>query len=607
MPVYRYEDYRNPYGPSIADVLGRQGDTQATLALQQGALEAQAARDRGALWGGVLDTVGQTAAAIPQHQLMAREAARREQVQQMQLDALKREQRTRNVFEAELRNPANYNDDGSPNDERITKALQMQDVGAWQQYATITSKNAEARLALLKTRSEIEKNISDVGEKQQKRQDAQQTYLSKSALAGLTALDANPGDPLHVRDTANAWVADAIASQAVDPAAGRRFLLQTATAGPDQLRATLLQFADPELKAKVDKEQAETAASRATARKPIAVNAGDTLVSPPDPAAPDAPPTVYYTAPPKDSNKPGTVEDWVARDRRLAVAQNGGVPLTDEQLRAVDARALQAFKVTNQDPEAREAALANKNLATLVAQMKYDQRLTPEMIQSTAEDLASHRISPSQVFSMLSSRGQEGMTARLGVIAAAKKYDPTFNVEEAESNYQLVKSPAFQNTVRYMDSVTESIPRLLKNASALGRGPITSLNQLANMAASEFNSTDLARLKTDAVLVGDEVAKLLAGGGSGSATSDAKMKQGMELINTAASVPVLAAALQEITALVGFRRLALTRGTYLEGTAAGPSRAAAPPPASSAPSIGETRTANGETRVWDGQRWQPVK
>lgn len=605
MPVFEYTGYHNPYGPSIAEALGHQGDVQASLALQQGAIAAQAARDRGQLWSGIADTVGNTAAAIPRDQLAARKQALVDQQAQqqialggLQLDAAKREQRTRNVFEAELQNPANYNEDGTINDARLVPALQKQDVGAWQQYVGIAAKNTQARLELQKTLSEIGKNVADAGEKQQKFSDAQQAYLGKSALAGYAALQQKPDDPLHARDTANAFVADAIASGAINQSAGRSFLLQTAKAGPDQLAATFLQFADPELRSKIDKERAEAA-------RPINVAPGGTLVTPPTPGGAGG--AVVYTAPPEV--KAGTPEDWVTRARRLAVDQNGGVPLTDAQLQTVDTAALQSFKASNVDPEMRDAALAQKNIAQMLAQANLNQRPTPEQAAAVADDLVNHRLAPEQLASLFSTRGAEGLAFKLAVGAEAKKLDPGFNWQEASSNYQLVKSPGFQNTVRYIDSVQESMPRLLQNARTLGNGQFTSLNQLANAAASQFSDTDLKRLRTDAVLVGDEVAKLLAGGGSGSATSDAKLKQGMDLINTADSVPAMAAALDEINTLVGFRRKALTRGTYLEGTSAGAARqpTMTAPPSAAAPQKGTIRQLGTDKRMYDGEKWVPVK
>jgi hypothetical protein len=68
----------------------------------------------------------------------------------------------------------------------------------------------------------------------------------------------------------------------------------------------------------------------------------------------------------------------------------------------------------------------------------------------------------------------------------------------------------------------------------------------------------------DALLVGDEIAKILQGGGTGSGVSDAKLKQASDLISTSDSVPAVAAAIKEVQFLIGNRRQSLTRGTYME-------------------------------------------
>jgi hypothetical protein len=279
MPIYQYEPYRNPYGPSIAEALQQQGTVAAAGALQAGDLEAQAAQRSGQIQANMWGTLGNAFTAIPQQLRANREADRRDQLQQMQLDAAKREARTRNVFEAELQNPANYNDDGTVNDARLIPRLQQQDVGAWQQYATFSAKNAQARLDYQKTVSEIAKNVADVGEKQDKARTAQQTYLGQSALSAFNALQEKPDDPLHARDTANAFVADAMAAGAVSPTAGRQFLLQTAKAGPDQLAATFLQYVPADLKAKTEKETAEAQKARAEANKVPTVVVNGQLVN----------------------------------------------------------------------------------------------------------------------------------------------------------------------------------------------------------------------------------------------------------------------------------------------------------------------------------------
>lgn len=62
VPPYRYDDYRNPYAASIAEILSRQGDAGARAAEQIGAANANAAMVGGNAWGRAIENIAQ----IPQ-------------------------------------------------------------------------------------------------------------------------------------------------------------------------------------------------------------------------------------------------------------------------------------------------------------------------------------------------------------------------------------------------------------------------------------------------------------------------------------------------------------------------------------------------------------
>jgi hypothetical protein len=104
MPIFQYQNYTNPYGPSIAEALQHQGDIQAAGALRAGDLEGEAARQQGAIerqmWGGL----GQGIAAIPAQQQAAQELALRQnqlRLQNQQLaSAAQDKQRTRDAESA---------------------------------------------------------------------------------------------------------------------------------------------------------------------------------------------------------------------------------------------------------------------------------------------------------------------------------------------------------------------------------------------------------------------------------------------------------------------------------------------------------------------------
>jgi len=229
------------------------------------------------------------------------------------------------------------------------------------------------------------------------------------------------------------------------------------------------------------------------------------------------------------------------------------------------------------DPEMADLAKTSKELQIALQRIQLGQQPSPDDAATFAQQLVDHKLAPSQV-QLFGGFGAQGATFKRMVGTAALKIDPTFNWEEAESTYQLVKSPSFQNTVRYMDSVVESMPRLQQTANQLGNGNIRSLNALVNAGKNQINNVDVKKFKTDVLFVSDEIAKILQGGGTGSGTSDAKLRQAGEILSTSDSPRAIAAALGEASALMANRRSALTRGTYLDRPAA----AATSDPAASA-------------------------
>jgi hypothetical protein len=216
------------------------------------------------------------------------------------------------------------------------------------------------------------------------------------------------------------------------------------------------------------------------------------------------------------------------------------------------------------DPEVRASLLSSRATAEAMRKMQESQQPTPEQAKQVATDVVAHRIAPEQLASLFGGFGTSGQAFKRMVYLEAKKLDPEFDFEAASAEYVLTKSPGFQNTVRYMDSVQESIPLVIDRAKTLANGDVRSINSLLNAGKNQFNNVDLKRFQTDALLVADEIAKILQGGGTGSGTSDAKLSQAQKILTETDSPAAIAAALGDVNQLIGFRRKALTRGTYME-------------------------------------------
>lgn len=557
MAPFQYEQYRNPFVGSIGELM-----------MQPARAQAQAELQKGAVWSNAADRIAQAVGSIPAQMQQHQEQQQRAELVGGQL-ADARARRAGNTAVDTLMQgdqlPAN---DAGPRQESYTDANGLFDVPKLNQALAHMGLGHMAP-ELLKGAESINESITNHQALEQKTAQAKTLIFGDMADGALKL--AKLGMP--VADAMDFVVQPGIATGRIAPQEYAQLRQQIARLPPEQQAAALTTFMDSASKIGGGETLGKDAQRLDRYGRVVATNAveepgkGDYTINGQRFSADGKPkgPVV-----PKENEPPkaGSSEDWVSRARRLAVAKNGGVALSDQQQLAVDSAALQTYKENNADPVLRDAAIAQKNMALALAKMQEGLMPTKEQAADVAGDLVNHRMAPEQLATLFSTRGKEGLAFKLAVQAEARKMEPNFNWEEASAEYTLAKSTGFQNTVRLMDSVQESMPRLLANARKLGNGDWRSWNQLANAAKGQFNDVDLKRLKTDALLVGDEVAKILAGGGTGSATSDAKLKQGVDLMNTSDSVPAIAATLDEIQTLIGFRRRSMTRGTYMEGTAA---------------------------------------
>lgn len=257
--MFEYQYRPNPYAAAIPELLARRGD-----------IAARAAEQRGAATAGMIQTIGNTIAALPGQIQENRRAGQIAEVNDLKLNELRSANRSRNIFEAELRNPANYNDDGSVNDAAITDRLKKQDVGAWQQWQTISAANVKNLLDTKEKIAQINKLTVETDEKQRQIEQGRTDYLGRLSFNALEVLKANPDDPLHARDTALATIARASADRAILPEQSRALSMELARATPAQIRDVLTMAVPPEMRGKLEKESAETAKAKAEADKQTA-------------------------------------------------------------------------------------------------------------------------------------------------------------------------------------------------------------------------------------------------------------------------------------------------------------------------------------------------
>lgn len=119
-----------------------------------------------------------------------------------------------------------------------------------------------------------------------------------------------------------------------------------------------------------------------------------------------------------------------------------------------------------------------------------------------------------------------------------KKYGRPFDFAKASRDFRFATQPATQNTLNYLASLTGNgqqggnLDALINISNGIGRTKFPALNNAAAWALLESGDPKIAAYHTAVVEVADQFAKIMQGGGSGSGTSDAKIKQASEMFSS---------------------------------------------------------------------------
>jgi hypothetical protein len=155
-------------------------------------------------------------------------------------------------------------------------------------------------------------------------------------------------------------------------------------------------------------------------------------------------------------------------------------------------------------------------------------------LQGQAEDLVNGDMDPSQI----QKRGNSyNPVLNLAREYSMKKNGVPFDLAKAQEDYKFASDPKTQNRLKYMNSLTGdertgtagNLDLLIQYSNKVNRTDFPALNNVAAWAKLESGNTDIIKLHNAAVDAADQFANIMNGGGSGSATSDAKIKQGMDM------------------------------------------------------------------------------
>lgn len=150
--------------------------------------------------------------------------------------------------------------------------------------------------------------------------------------------------------------------------------------------------------------------------------------------------------------------------------------------------------------------------------------------------LVEGRMDPSQ----LSKRVSKGYSMN-DVLSAADRYSRAtygqpFDVAQATSDYKYATNNNTQNTLKYLNSLTGSdnqsgnLGALVDLSNKIPRTQLPAINNTEAWAKLQAGDPQMTAYYSAVTEVSDQVAKIMQGG-SGSSTSDAKLRQAQELFN----------------------------------------------------------------------------
>lgn len=188
----------------------------------------------------------------------------------------------------------------------------------------------------------------------------------------------------------------------------------------------------------------------------------------------------------------------------------------------------------------------------------------PTNIDIMADMIMNGKMAPSQ----LPGFGANSLKAQV-LARVAEKANGNYDFTTSEANFGAKKTYAntmnsggMQNTIKYLDSVTPNLNKLVAMSNAIPRTQFPPINSLEFKALMASGDPQVAAYGATITEVSDQIAKILQGGGTGGATSDAKLKQAQELLNSSFTPEQIQAVAGSLTELLGSRRGALMSNTY---------------------------------------------
>lgn len=211
-------------------------------------------------------------------------------------------------------------------------------------------------------------------------------------------------------------------------------------------------------------------------------------------------------------------------------------------------------------------------------------------VERYAQMLIGNKIAPSQIPNPARTSFKKSVLDRAMALG--------YNAQGGEANFKFGSSPATQNTVRFIKNIEKTLPILERSSANLQRSGLRMFNAADLAVRRQTGDKDVVAFDTNRLILADEIAKILQGGGTGNSTSDMKLKQSQDLLRGDMTHEQFRTAIASVKELTTARKESLTNGTFMEqgpptGDAAG------------TPNEGDTRPIpdGSGTAVYRGGRW----
>lgn len=219
--------------------------------------------------------------------------------------------------------------------------------------------------------------------------------------------------------------------------------------------------------------------------------------------------------------------DMLDKSRGTFIAQKGQ-----------EAKALTEAETPAKIEQATAIAKAEAPIKAATAGAEETARLNADLqsadVQNTAMRLVEGFEDPTQM-----SKRSRSYDAQLKAadVYSMQKYGKHFDIAQAQSDYKYATNTGTQDRLKYLNSLTGNpvtktdgiLDKLIAKSNSISRTDFPALNDAAAWLRLQSGDPSIVGYRDLLLDAQDQFAKIMQGGGSGGATSDAKIKQAQDL------------------------------------------------------------------------------